>query len=297
MAIAIPPDCASIAVMLRWRRIVTPTVFFASVALASARFPLPPVMWDSFGDPIPGNLEPITWTGGVQIVEKSDPVFVGSDLSGVHGEYFGLLGKISVDVPTQPGVYHRVRYSFGGADFWGSPFTANLEVSANALLRTRESVDHHGNPVTVDDLALLRRARHLIPLPGIANWRIHEWKEGTLGFRATTPVTRIQFQNSDNGKVSLDHVIVLPGPKIDASVRLWSERNGRGRVEGSAKSDDGIRKVKVWVNSRKARTHGRERWIARVRFSPARKVAVRVIVIDKAGDTYRLGAIFLSKSR
>lgn len=254
-------------------------------------------MWDSFGDPIPGYLEPATWRGDVQIVENSDPVFVGSDLSGVDGEYFALLGNIFVDVETRPGTYHRVRYSFGGADFWGSPLTANLEVSASALLRSRESVDHHGNPVTIDDLALLRRTRHLISLPGIANWRIHEWKEGTLGFRATTPITRIQFQHSGGGKVSLDHVIVLPSPKISGSVRRWSERNGRGRVEGNAGSDDGIRKVKVWVNSRKARTHGRERWIARVRFSPSLKVKVRVIVIDNVGDTHRMGATFLSKSR
>jgi len=160
-------------------------------------------------------------------VSKNNPSFVGSNFDGVTGDSFMLFGSgsnrgtIRLVLETVPGREYRLTYNCGGTDSWSVPQKSQsltFYAVINAFHGMKTVVNHVGQLVEVEDLEQLASKTHTFTTPGSSNWTIPRWESAELTFRASSSVTRIQFNTPTTSAMAsvgvLDSVLVSALPFV-----------------------------------------------------------------------------------
>lgn len=160
-------------------------------------------------------------------VSKNNQSFVGSNFDWVTGDSFMLFGSgtnrgtIRFVLATVPGRDYRLTYDCGGTDSWSSS-QKSQSLTFYAVIKafhgTKTVVNHVGQLVEIEDLEQLASKTHAFTTPGSSNWTIPGWESAELTFRASSSVTRIQFNTpTTTGMASvgvLDSVLVSALPFV-----------------------------------------------------------------------------------
>jgi len=167
-------------------------------------------------------------------VEKSDPVFAGSDFSGISGNWFALLSNTFVDLPTEVGSTYRLSFQYSATDSFSDQQPLEIEIAAEifAYLGSHEET-HHEIVVTVEDVNLITSTKRFLATPGTHNWRMREWRSAQLIFVAQTNVTRVKFSKTSFAgaascgaidDVKVERVFPLPLKNVNSALVLKYQR-------------------------------------------------------------------------
>jgi len=162
------------------------------------------VFQSSFETPPDSSASNPQWKNLVYRPSIADPVFAGSDFSGVSGGYFALATGIYVDCPTKPGTKYTASFTYSATDSFTlpqAPFSISLITEVSAFHGTHEEI-HHGQPQTIDDLSAIGSRQTSLALPGTHNWRMHNWRELSVAFVAQTLITRIALKSAPQSATS-----------------------------------------------------------------------------------------------